>query len=77
MKHHQTHDIGLRIDQDWTPEQALAVFELIDELRDAIWSRHGQAIQDGYRQAYGPDLGPDPDDTAPDEPPDKDPAVPF
>jgi hypothetical protein len=55
----------------------LAVFELIDELRDAIWSRHGQAIQDGYRQAYGPDPGPDPDDTAPDEPPDKDPAVPF
>lgn len=30
----------LRIPDHWTPEQALAVYELIDEIRDAIWSRY-------------------------------------
>ena len=29
----------------WTPEQALAVFELLDELRDKIWTRYGGQIQ--------------------------------
>ena len=29
----------------WTPEQALAVFELLDELRDKIWTRYGDQIQ--------------------------------
>ena len=30
----------LPIPEHWTPEQALAVYELIDEIRDAIWSRY-------------------------------------
>lgn len=30
----------LRIPDHWTPEQALAVYELIDEIREAIWSRY-------------------------------------
>jgi hypothetical protein len=29
----------------WTPEQALAVFELLDELREKIWIRYGSEIQ--------------------------------
>ena len=29
----------------WTPEQALAVFELLDEIRDKIWSRYGSRLQ--------------------------------
>jgi hypothetical protein len=29
----------------WTPEQALAVFELLDELREKIWARYGSEIQ--------------------------------
>lgn len=29
----------------WTPEQALAVFELLDALRDQVWSLHGRQIQ--------------------------------
>jgi hypothetical protein len=29
----------------WKPEQALAVFELLDELRDKIWTRYGSQIQ--------------------------------
>lgn len=32
--------LTLQIPGDWTPEQALAVYELIDEIREAIWSRY-------------------------------------
>ena len=28
------------IPDDWTPEQALAVYDFIDELREAIWTRY-------------------------------------
>ena len=41
--------IALQIPTYWTPEQALAVFELIDELRDAIWHGYSLQIQEQYR----------------------------
>lgn len=28
------------IPDHWTPEQALAVYELVDEIRDAIWNKY-------------------------------------
>jgi hypothetical protein len=37
----------------WTPEQALAVFELLDELRDRLWAIHGDQIQDLLQQEQG------------------------
>ena len=37
----------------WTPEQALAVFELLNELRDALWAIHGDRIQDLLQQEQG------------------------
>ena len=37
----------------WTPEQALAVFELIDDLREKLWALHGRQIQDILRQEQG------------------------
>lgn len=40
----------LTIPDHWTPETALAVFALIDDLRDQIWSKHGAAIQDELRR---------------------------
>ena len=36
----------VEIPATWTPEQALAVFELLDEIRDKIWSRYGSRLQD-------------------------------
>jgi hypothetical protein len=33
------------IDPDWSPEQALAVFELVDDLRDRIWSHYERVLQ--------------------------------
>ena len=38
------------VDSAWTPEQALAVIELLDDLRDHIWTHYGLAIQDLLRQ---------------------------
>ena len=37
----------------WTPEQALAVFELLDDLRDRLWALHGSQIQDLLQQEQG------------------------
>ena len=33
----------------WTPEQAVAVFEILDELREHIWARYGVQIQQVLR----------------------------
>ena len=32
------------IPDDWSPEQALAVYELLDALRDRIWDRYQTPI---------------------------------
>jgi hypothetical protein len=34
----------------WTPEQALAVFELLDDLRDAVWNHYSMQLLDEARQ---------------------------
>jgi hypothetical protein len=30
---------------DWSPEQAVAVFEILDELRERVWAHYGRQIQ--------------------------------
>ncbi len=37
----------------WTPEQALAVFELLDDLRDRLWALRGSQIQGLLQQQQG------------------------
>ena len=56
--------IAFILPDDWTPEQALAVFELLDDLREQIWAHYQIPIQDFLRddQQYQP-LSPA-DDTA-------------
>jgi hypothetical protein len=44
--------IPLQIPTSWTPEQAFAVFELIDELRDAIWRCYALQLQEEYRDDF-------------------------
>lgn len=41
--------IPLHIPTYWTPEQAFAVFELIDDLRDAVWRSYALQLQEEYR----------------------------
>jgi hypothetical protein len=38
----------LAIPAYWTPEQARAVIELLDELRDLIWANYGLQLIDEY-----------------------------
>ena len=35
---------------DWSPEQAVAVFEILDELREHIWAHYGLQIQQVLRE---------------------------
>ena len=44
------HAIPLAIPTYWTPEQAIAVYELVDELRERIWSIYQIPLQDLTRQ---------------------------
>ena len=38
----------------WTPEQALAVFELLDDLRELIWRHYETQLIDELRDARSP-----------------------
>jgi len=38
----------------WSPETALAIFELIDEMRDIILAVYSTHIQDALQQQYQP-----------------------
>ena len=40
----------LPIPDDWTPEQALAVYDFIDALREAIWARYGLQLVELMRE---------------------------
>ena len=39
-------------DADWTPAQALAVFELINDLREQIWQHYALQIQAQLQQHH-------------------------
>ena len=46
--------IALQIPTYWTTEQAFAAFQLVDELREAIWQCYSLQIQDQYRDQLRP-----------------------
>ncbi len=41
------------IDSEWTPEQAYAVYQLLDDLRDRILVKYQVAIVELMREEYG------------------------
>jgi len=45
-----TQGLELRIDPNWSPDQAMAVIELIDDLRDLIWSHYEVVLQQKFRE---------------------------
>ena len=47
------------IPDDWSAEQALAVFELLDTLRDHVWEHYATPIQQQYRRDRQCDPQPD------------------
>ena len=44
----------------WTPEQALAVFECLHTMRQALWQAYGAQVQQAGREQIVPD-GPPPE----------------
>ncbi|MDP2829343.1 MAG: hypothetical protein Q8O37_12150 [Sulfuricellaceae bacterium] len=44
------HGIPFLIQGDWSPEQALAVVELLDDLREMIWARYQIQLQELLRE---------------------------
>jgi hypothetical protein len=53
---------------DWTPEQALAVYALLNELTDAIWRRYDLALLPLIDPEFNADTDLQPDLFAPDDP---------
>ena len=49
----------------WTPEQALAVVELLDDLRELIWAHYGMQVIDEARQQHQSGSDSQPDTTRP------------
>ena len=56
--HHQPsglrRGIELLIDPGWSPEQAFAVVELLDDLRECIWAHYAVALFEEYREQFAP-----------------------
>ncbi|OSZ64851.1 hypothetical protein [Hydrogenophaga sp. IBVHS2] len=50
----------------WTPEQALAVAECLQAMRQALWASYGSQMQQAWREQLMPDTGPP--EFIPDEP---------
>ena len=46
--------ISLQIPTYWTPEQAFAVFDLVNDLREAIWQCYCPQLLDEYRDHFQP-----------------------
>jgi hypothetical protein len=61
--------VTLEIPACWTPEQALAIVELLDDLRDKIWAHYAVELLDTYREQYGSDESPHADHVGGDDPP--------
>ena len=45
--------ITVEISRFWTPEEALAVFELIDDIRDKILALHGEQLREALKDQRG------------------------
>jgi hypothetical protein len=42
--------LPFKVDANWTPEQALAVWELLDDLRDRVGAHYGAVMQNLMRE---------------------------
>ena len=46
---HRVADSSITLPTHWSPEQAVAVFEILDVLREHVWARYGMQIQQVLR----------------------------
>ena len=53
---HPSHPMKpFAVPNHWTTEQALAVVDLLDELREHLWAKYEPRLLEAYRQSHGPD----------------------
>jgi hypothetical protein len=57
MKTPSFRKIDCEIPTYWTPEQALAVFDLLDDLREKIFAYYGRQIQELTAEQQRPNPG--------------------
>jgi len=50
--------ISFLIQDDWSPEQALAVVELLDDLREVIWNRYQLQLHEPLCDQHCPSTTP-------------------
>jgi hypothetical protein len=50
---HRVADGSMTLPTHWSPEQAVAVFEILDALREHVWARYGVQIQQVLRDERG------------------------
>jgi hypothetical protein len=48
--------LNFLIDSEWTPEQAYAVFKLLDDLRDRILAKYQCASMEQMREEHGDEV---------------------
>ena len=58
---------SIAVPTHWSPEQALAVLECLQALREAVWALYGPKAQQAWRDQLVPDQAP----------PEFDPELPF
>jgi len=46
---HHVAGLPITLPTDWSPEQSVAVFEILDELRERVWDHYGRQIQQVLR----------------------------
>jgi len=63
------HGIPFIIPDDWSPEQALAVVELLDDLREVIWGRYQLQLYKLQREQQCTHLASDSDSIEESDPP--------
>lgn len=61
--------IPFLLPDDWTPEQALAVVELLDDLRETIWNHYQIPLHELLRELYALNPSEESAIREPDEPP--------
>ena len=54
---HRVADGRVTLPTHWSPEQAIAVFEILDELRAHVWAHYGLQIQQVLRDERGTAVG--------------------
>ncbi len=53
LQRHRVADGSITLPTHWSPEQAVAVFEILDELREHLWACYGLQIQQVLRDERG------------------------